>query len=191
MGLIINSGGFRINGGGVTISPAPTPTTYTVGQAAIGGIIAYIYQPGDPGYDANVQKGLVAATSDQGFASWGCSSTNISTSLNLGSGATNTAAILAGCTDRPIAASIAAAHNGGGYTDWYLPSLYEMDKLWINKSVLGSFPAVDYCTSSQAGNPAFFPPGTTAQYLFVRMINGGQQFYDKTISNGVRAVRSF
>ena len=38
----------------------PTPIL-TEGQFYQGGILAYMFEPGDPGYDANVQHGLIAA----------------------------------------------------------------------------------------------------------------------------------
>jgi hypothetical protein len=60
-------------------TPANTMATVTIGQAALGGKIAYILQSGDPGYDPNVQHGLVATTADISTGvDWGCSGTAIS-----------------------------------------------------------------------------------------------------------------
>jgi hypothetical protein len=153
-------------------------TVYTIGQAALGGVIAYINGGGSTG-----TSGLVSATSDQSAAiDWGCMGTSITTSSAIGSGAANTAAILAGCATRPIAASVAAAHTGGGYTDWYLPSLGELAQVYNNRTAIGNFFPGNWWSSTQ--NDA-----SNANYIF--FLNGNQTNQQKSSSFRVRAVRSF
>ena len=156
---------------------------FTVGQFALGGRIAYISQPGDPDYDAGLQKGYVVATADQGSGIvWGCSGTSITTGTILGTGAANTAAILAGCATRPIAASLAAAVTDGGYSDWYLPSKDELNKLYLNRAAIGGFTNNLYLSSTEYGsNYAWFQ-----DFGF-----GGQNVDDKFRSYFVRAIRAF
>ena len=131
---------------GVTVTSGPC--TYTIGQYTLGGVVAYILQEGDPGYDSNVQHGLVVNISYDGSGriptpnGWGCYGTNLPgvTGTNFGTGPQNTLDILSSCTDPDIAAYICThlndyGYNDEGYTDWYLPSNGELTKIWENISL--------------------------------------------------------
>jgi len=172
-GLIINAGratqgGANQAGGDLTLKSGistgngssamhfyTTPvavTGYVVGDTYGGGKIAYILQPGDPGYDVGKVQGLIAATSDQtSVPYWHYQNADLigTTSTNLGTGLANTNAIITAYGAETNAASLARAYNGGGYNDWYLPSKDEMNKLWINKDYIGGFLSYWMWTSSE------------------------------------------
>ncbi len=161
-------------------------TCFAVGDHALGGVVAYILQYGDPGYDPAVQHGLIAAVSDQSSsAAWGCYGTSISGAdgTAIGTGKQNTIAILNGCTTSGIAASVAAAGPSGSiYTDWYLPSRDELNKLYQNKDKIGGFAATFYWSSSEL------------DFLFAWLQyfgNGFQYTVGKSNTLYVRAVRAF
>jgi hypothetical protein len=173
-----------------TVGPTTTTTTtipvYTIGQSALGGKIAYILQPGDPGYTVGVQKGLVATTADISLgAPWGCNGTSIpgATGTAIGTGNANTVAIMAGCATAGIAARLCGDLVQGGYSDWYLPSKDELNKLFLNRVAIGGFDINQfYFSSSQSSSTEAWD----------QEFSSGTQFQDpKEIGQYVRAVRSF
>lgn len=167
---------------GGTASVVPS---YTIGQAALGGKIAYILQPGDPGYDANVQHGLIAAESDQGTAEWGCINYSIAGAQGeaIGTGNQNTIGIMNVCSTAGIAARICGDLVLNGYSDWYLPSKDELNKLYINRVAIGGFGNVNYWSSSE--------PNSSADAWYHYFADGNPYYGPKNNSLNVRAIRAF
>ena len=164
-----------------------TSPLYKIGDTALGGKIAYILQQGDSGFDANMQHGLVAAVSDQTSAiRWnnGTNKTTGAKGIVIGTGFANTNSIISaqGETTTSYAAGLARAYKGGGYDDWFLPSKDELNKLYINKLIIGGFANNNYWSSSEQD----------FDFAFKRnFINGDQNFNTKVNVFYVRAIRTF
>jgi len=155
-----------------------TTPLLSIGMSYAGGIVFDL--------DSSGQHGLVCAPSDQGAYPWGCYGTDIpNTSTAVGTGATSTANIVAGCAQRPIAASVCADLVLNGYSDWYLPSLGELQLMYsrLHLQGLGGFGWDWYWSSSQYG-----PYSAWAMDFY-----GGNVVYSygKGYNVQVRAVRSF
>ena len=180
-----------------------------VGDSYGGGIVAYIFLPGDIGYVAGQTHGLIAAIVDQTTSAgvkWFPSTFYDITRTLLGQGLANTISIIAasgGSSLTSYAAGLASSYNGGGYTDWYLPSKDELNKLYQNRAAIGNFATsgiAAYWSSSQKGTFNFkdfteYAKGITSawvQLFFTDGDPGGTQ-KDLGISNlrRVRAVRVF
>ena len=178
--------------------------TLSVGNSWHGGKVAYLLVSGDTlykkdgttilySYNENVQHGLIAATEDQGTGTvnWAVSNLNtpVGTLTTLGSGAANTDKIIVqqnGEVLNNYAAGRARAYKGSGYTDWYLPSQDELNKLYENRVAIGGFvlsvnDGPYYWSSSESTNGVYF------QYFD----SGNPGDYAKAGLFHVRAVRSF
>ena len=171
----------------------PLPPAPVVGDSYGGGIVAYIYQSGDPGYVVGKTLGLIAATSDQGAGITWWNGSNVKTGatlIALGMGSVNTTAIINKQGDTGIyAAKLCRDYKGGGYNDWYLPSVDELQKLYLNQKKIGGFTtatslcgACIYWISNELDN-------MYANYQYFS--NGAKYVAEKSIKVSVRAIRCF
>ncbi len=173
-----------------TIAPYTPPAPPVVGDSYGGGIVAYIFESGDPGYVMGETHGLIASTADLSTGiQWynGTWITTNATGTALGTGSANTDAIITvqGPTSTDYAAGLCRAYSAtgdGGLNDWYLPSKDELNKLRINRWTIGGFATESYWSSSEVSqNNAW------GQYF----VTGNQNSYAKNNTFHVRAVRAF
>jgi len=185
-----------VTGAGTTASPyvvnATGATPLAIGDSYQGGIIFWL--------DATGQHGLIAATADQstGIGIYWSNGPNIYTGTTgdgLYAGAMNTSMIIAtqnavspmadnqtGSFAAKVCADYSVTDGGVTYGDWYLPSKYELNLLYLQKTAVGSFASVYYWSSTE-----FTFVNVWCQYFY-----DGNQFYeDKNYTFCVRAVRAF
>jgi streptogramin lyase len=199
---------FIVNNAGTSYGDVVSFTTSegpkTLGQVYGGGIVFYILQPNDFGYDANVQHGLIVSFTNQSDGIRWNNGTNfrVGTSGGIGTGRANTDAIIAGQggSSTSYAAGLARAYTGGGYTDWYLGSSSEMLKLsgsWDGQSygsgicLLCSYlsPITPFTSMS---NQYWTSTEADESLVFRQTVGNPAQYYElKSDLKPVRAIRSF
>ena len=182
---------YATNSVGTSYGPDITFTTwvqaaYTLGQNLTYGYCAYVAPDG---------SGFIVSPDIAFTGAWGCSGTVIGTATGtgIGAGLTNTNSILANCATRPIAASICRDYNGGGFTDWYLPSSGEWQQILNVGSTIGLYghglnmfyTSTEYSTPGTYAAAAFF--NSNSGYMSGTLKTGGTANY----INAIRAIRYF
>ena len=156
-----------------------------IGDSYQGGIIFWL--------DATGQHGLIAATADQSTGiQWynGTYRFTGTTGDGLYAGAMNTAMIVAtqmadnqtGNFAAKVCADYSVTVSSVTYGDWYLPSKYELNLLYQQKTAVGGFASADYWSSSEG-----YDYNAWRQYFG----NGYQDYDFKDVTTYVRAIRAF
>ena len=103
--------------------------------------------------------------------------------------ASYTAAIMAQTGFTAGAVLTCANYTSSGYSDWYLPSKNELNKLYLNKAKIGGFDPARYWSSSEglyeirsAWLQDFSNGSQSSDYMY---------YSEKKVDNYVRAVRAF
>lgn len=167
------------------LTGSPAVGTPEVGVHDGGGIIAYLLQAGDPGYIAGETHGLIVTVNDIAVsATWGCSGTNLpgAAGTALGTGQQNTTDIVNGCGSTGIGARLCNDLVQGGYSDWYLPSKDELNKMYLNQVAIGGFSGDWYWSSSESSATQAWHQDFSA---------GTQAVQNKTFAFRVRGMRTF
>ena len=159
-----------------------------VGSFYGGGVVFHLFVEADAGYIAGETHGLIAAVADQSSGiRWynGRNVTTGATATAVGTGAANTTTIVTaqGTTETSYAA--------GGYTDWFLPSKDELNKMYKNKATINT-------TASANGGSDFWESeywSSTEIDINIafakKFYNGNPVEYYKSTDYYVRAIRAF
>jgi hypothetical protein len=156
-----------------------TDVTHYIGESYGGGIVFYVYDGG--------KHGLISATSDQSTGTtWyngGYAAANAPFD-GINAGIRNTTSITTVYQTGSYAAEICAFFNGGNFGDWYLPSKYELNLLYQQKTIVGGFANETYWSSTEL-HP------NNARASTQTFTNGVQNNHDKSSTFYVRAIRAF
>lgn len=120
---------------------------FEIGQEHQGGIIFYLDESGT--------HGLIAMKTDMERLPYGCLMTRepMAQATGIGTGKENTIAIASLCDEENIAARFCLNLEGEGYNDWFLPSIDELEQMYIHRDLIGNFDTREgsiYSSSTEA-----------------------------------------
>jgi hypothetical protein len=174
---------------GNEISFTTSALNLAVGDSYQGGKVGYIFVSGDAGYVAGEQHGIIFSSADVGSGivsdrvAWGsmslsatytCTSTN---EYGVGRGQTNTNIILGvsgGSASNSVAkmcADYSVTDGGVTFSDWFLPSICELEKFYNNRSLIGNYTingiyrSSNQCNSTLSGLSIWFDTGSIGCFV--------------------------
>jgi hypothetical protein len=140
----------------VTTSPStpPADTCTSIGQTANGGKCAQI------GPNALIAATVDGSSSGPGWGFWGGaaewgSSGVIRGTTNATNGAADTALLASFAAAAHPPAHFCAELVAGGYDDWYLPAIDELNVLYTQRTLIGGFFSNPYWSSTESTIPAW------------------------------------
>jgi len=163
----------------IIINEPPEPTL-KIGNHYQGGIIFYIDETG--------KHGLIAAPQDQSTGIMWYNGSNIVTGADgiaIGTGRSNTTKIVQMQGEGSYAAKLCDDLVLNGYSDWFLPSKYELNILYQNRNLIGGFFTMDE-TSYWSSSEDLSYDAWCQQFT-----NGNQSYGYKSDAHRVRAIRAF
>ncbi len=173
---------------------------YEVGDYVYGGVVFYVAST-DENLDSDtaLERYLICSVdkqSSQNGIRWHNGS-NIVTSAqysDIDKGALNTDLIISaqGATETTYAAGLARAYQGGGYTDWFLPSINELSEMHAKRNEINATSTLNGGANFTA---AFYWSSTEkdvdeAYYMNFNPGGGGSGDKGKNFGLSVRAIRA-
>lgn len=149
-----------------------------IGDSYDGGIIAYFYEPGENGFEADSRCGIMVSPSSIGSTTWTINS-------NIAVGSNRTGLGTQGLENTFQIVNFQGVGNYAAYLcnslGWYLPTKDELNKIYSNRVSIGGFNNAKYWTSSE---------GNASNNAFCQDFGSGEQMYDiKSNTNYVRGAK--
>lgn len=155
-----------------------------IGDHFQGGTVFYIFKSSDDGYDHQHKHGLIAAPDSlETRDTWGNTGIKGASETGIGCGKENTKEIASasgGCAARYCYNLVF-----DGYDDWYLPSLVELNQLYIQRDIIGGFKPDYYWSSTKREGNSDDDAWTQDFY------SGKGAFMQSYFGLKVRPIRSF
>jgi hypothetical protein len=164
--------------------------THYIGEEYGGGVIFHLWKD-----NAGVEHGLIVALTDQSISqAWSnVTSAEIGTSAQSSwDGLSNSNSIVGQAGHTSSAAKLCLDLVSGGQSDWYLPSIQELNMLWNNYYTVARVLS-QISGAAQLSNSFYW--SSSENYLnfawYFVFGNGGTSSNYKTNAGYVRAVRAF
>ncbi len=163
--------------------------THFVGELYGGGVVFHVYKD-----ENGNEHGLIASITDLSTsAPWGLYGINVTNCESTWKGSANTNSILAAGCYTSDAAAICHTFTGGGFPDWYLPAIDELNLLYnsrfnVNKTLSTTPGATEIGQTWHWSSSEYNSYNAWSFYFY---LGHDSNYEGKTNANFVRGVRAF